>query len=234
MQQSTIVYSVFLSACALVGVGLFATAPNAPRQPGGDDALTALLGGGPSSDEGTSETGYRSPLDDRRFLDAGMEGVRIDEEEYDQRVNGEEPDILEPADANNPVDPMTGEPYSNRVMESFAQLRETFPDNDLIPRRMTPQERAEREQRNNEILALNTLIAQGSASAEQINEYYDHQMKSYADRQELLDYVERRRDQMSPEVLEQYEKVRTMNEQQTEVLQQQRQRALQRIGASSP
>ena len=46
--------------------------------------------------------------------------------------------------------------------------------------------------------------------------------------------LERRRDQMSPEVLKQYEKVRTMNEQQTEVLQQQRQRALQRIGASSP
>jgi hypothetical protein len=63
-------------------------------------------------------------------------------------------------------------------MEQFDKLREKFPNNSLIPKRMTPQEKKAQEDKQRRILEIQSKISARKANAEEIQEYYEYQKKN--------------------------------------------------------
>jgi hypoxanthine phosphoribosyltransferase len=100
----------------------------------------------------------------------------------------------------------------------------------MIPKAQSPEDQARETQERNQIFGLQSLIAQGKASEEQVNTFYTYQMKQYKDRAELVDYVlAEKSDSMSSEIKQQYEKIRQMTTTQLESFERQRTQALQRV-----
>ena len=236
------VYIIYFSLCAVLLTGILWTAPAANAAGGDADdaaiALAALSGRDVGGDTGAKRrpdryNGDSSFFEDSSFMDSGLGSNTIDEEEADPVANaGEEPDILEPIDKDNPKNPQTGQPYTNAAMEKFATLRKRFPNNDLIPRKKSKTDLEKEAETRKRMFALQSVVVQGNASTEEVNDYYDMQSKAYQDRKELLTYVfESMGDKMSDDIKEQYEKVQRMNEQQLKMLADQRDRALSKAGS---
>lgn len=146
--------------------------------------------------------------------------------EGDSGADGE-PDILDPSDKDNPINPQTGKPYPNSIMNQFQELAEKFPENSIIPRKKTPEAIEQEKELRTSMYAIQSAVAQGNASQEDINRYYDYKIKPVKDRLELLDYVlEKSVDSMSPDIKQQYEKIQTTNRSTLENYEKERQKAL--------
>jgi len=130
---------------------------------------------------------------------------------------------LEKVSEGNPINPQTGLPYTDEQMEQFDKLREKFPNNSLIPKRMTPQEKKAQEDKQRRILEIQSKISARKANAEEIQEYYEYQKKPIQDRIELLRYVlEKLEDELPEDLKNQYKEVLKMNEKQLESLEEQK------------
>lgn len=88
-----------------------------------------------------------------------------------------------------PVNPQTGQPYNEEAMKQFEELRKEMPKNDLIPRRMTPEEKASQEAKNNEIRELTVKVSNNSATKSETERYYAAQEKVMQDRLEIIKYL---------------------------------------------
>lgn len=234
MKSNGIVYITYLALCAAVAIFFMATGGAADRSEADD--VVALLSGRTDQIGGGSSGGPAIPdsdsgsLFDSRFWQLGAPEGPIDDEPLEALPEDGEPDILEPANPNNPVNPMTGQAYPDRVMKVFDSLRKKFPNNSMIPKAQTPEEKARENEERNQIFSLQSLIAQGKASQEQVTAFYDYQTKQYRDRAELVDYVLNEKSaSMSPEIKEQYEKIKAMTATQLDSFAKQREQALARI-----
>ncbi|GIX42991.1 MAG: hypothetical protein KatS3mg129_2724 [Leptospiraceae bacterium] len=108
-------------------------------------------------------------------------------------------------------------------MEAFDKLREKFPNNSLIPKRMTPEEKKAQEEKQRRMLEIQSKISVRKATPEEIEEYYEYQKKPIQDRLELLRYVlEKLADELPEDLKGQYEEVLKMNERQLESLEEQK------------
>ena len=237
MKTNGIVYITYLALCGIVAIYFGYTGSQKAASSVADD-LAALLsgrtdqiGGGPSGGGAAAipETDAGS-LFDSEFWSVGAPTAPIEDEPLEPAPTDGEPDILEPANPNNPVNPMTGQPYPDRLMKVFDGLRKKFPNNSMIPKRQTPEDKARESEERNQIFGLQSLIAQGKASQEQVNTFYDFQSKQYRDREELVEYVLAEKGAtMSPQIKEQYERIRQMTKTQLESFAKQREQALARV-----
>ncbi len=242
MNNNGIVYVIYLALCGIMAVYFVSTGGTKSQAASGSDAdeLALLFGGGLGGHGGAGDAHAAPSQNNGSLFDSGFWNVGAPEGDFEDMEipggrtteDGEEPAILEPANPNNPVNPMTGQPYPNRVMKVFDKLREKFPNNSMIPQQKTPEQKLAEDHERREVFELQSLIAQGKAEEAQVNRFYDFQTKQYHDRKELVEYVlAEKADAMSPEIKQQYEKILDMTNRQLNAFEQQKTQALQRIGA---
>lgn len=233
MKDRTKVLSVYFGFCGLLALFFIFTAGGSAsdsQQSKEDAALAALTGGGVPRTQSHQEGGS---VFDSEFWRAGEPDKPIEDKAEAARSSGDgDNEILEPANANNPVNPQTGQPFSDAVMEQFDTLRQRFPGNSIIPKRMTAEEKQAEDAQRQQVYALQSTIVQGKATPDQVTQYYDFQAKPIKDRLELLEYVLKEQgDRMSPEIKEQYEKILDMNKRQLSSFEESRRRAISGGGA---
>jgi len=140
-----------------------------------------------------------------------------------------EPEILESADPNNPLNPNTKQRFTDAMMKRFDQLREKYPNNSVIPRKMTPEEKEEKQRLDQELVDIHQRIVDGSAGEEEINTYYDHRTKQVSDRLELLEhFVGKRRDALSPDMQKKLDGILSSSKKRLDTLELKRKKALER------
>ena len=231
MQRNRVVYIIYFCMCGLVAIYFFSTAGegSSAQKKEEEAALTALFGGGGSTTgQGSASTANSAgkSLFQSDFWKSGMPENEEIVEEFDPG-DEVEPEILEPASPDNPVNPQTGQPYPDSVMKQFDVLRAKFPNNDIIPRRKTPEEKQAEIEKQKQMSQLQTAILRKEATSEELTAYYAYRKKPLLDRMELLNYVlEEQGDKMSDDIRAQYEKIREMNQKQLQNLEEQEQKML--------
>ncbi|EMY25154.1 hypothetical protein LEP1GSC115_0787 [Leptospira interrogans serovar Australis str. 200703203] len=148
------------------------------------DSVALLLGGGsPSSGSGSSGGKTNESIFDSSFYKSGKG-------EYIESDKGE-PKEADPnaADADNPVNPQTNKPYTNEEMERFSQLRERFPDNSLIPKKLSPAEKEAKRQEDSRIAEAARNVFARTATHDQIRSYYQNMEKQTQDRMDIINYL---------------------------------------------
>jgi len=235
-EKNGVVYALYLALCLGAAVYFVSSAGgSAQAGAGGDDgdAVMALMGGGSggSSSGASARSREGRSLFESEFYKEGQLTERIEDPQSEEAPADGEPRILEAADPNNPVNPQTGERYTNAVMQTFDKLRDKFPGNDLIPKRISEEERQKDNKERQRILGLQAKIASGNASEEEVTDYYDAKAKPMQDRLELVNYVlDEKGGEMGDSIKQQYEKILKMSEDQLKAIEAQREMAKQRLG----
>ncbi|RHX90047.1 LIC_20245 family lipoprotein [Leptospira stimsonii] len=150
------------------------------------DSVALLLGGGGSSSSSSSgSSGGRTndSIFDSSFYKAGK-GEYIESEKGETKEA--DPNA---ADPDNPINPQTNKPYTNDEMERFAQLRERFPNNSLVPKKLNAAEREAKKQEENQIAEAARNVYARTASPTQIRSYYNHMEKQTQDRMDIINYL---------------------------------------------
>lgn len=198
-----------------------------------DQALSALFGGGSGSSESGGSVGGGMEGESKSIFESGFWESGVPEnvsEDMSPETEEDDNGILEPVSEGNPINPQTGTPYTDAVMKQFDSLRKKFPGNSIIPKRLSPEEKAEEDNIKNKISEIQRKLSQREASEDDINFYYDRQSKQVNDRLELLSYVlEKQGDKMSDEIQSKYKEVLAMNKKQVERNEEARKQALGRI-----
>ncbi|MBU44721.1 MAG: hypothetical protein CMN76_15975 [Spirochaetaceae bacterium] len=225
--------NVFLALSLVTAITIVWSAPSdEPDLSEADLAAQSLFGMDSGNSNRNSNPVQRSnepgnSLFDSGFMESGVGDSDLpDRPEARQRQYGD-PEILDPVSEGNPINPQTGQPFTDRQMSQFNALREKFPDNSVIPQRMTPELKAQKEQRRQEIYKIQTRIVKKEASETEVNEYYDYQQKSLEDRMELIEYVlNNPNTDMSDEMRKKFEEVKQMNQRTLKSYEDARKRAL--------
>ncbi|EMI64119.1 hypothetical protein MAL08_12860 [Leptospira noguchii] len=146
------------------------------------DSVALLLGGG-SSSSGSSGGKTNESIFDSSFYKSGKG-------EYIEPGKGETKEAdPNAADADNPVNPQTNKPYTNEEMERFSQLRERFPDNSLIPKKLSPAEKEAKRQEDSLIAEAARNVFARTATQDQIRSYYQNMEKQTQDRMDIINYL---------------------------------------------
>ncbi len=228
--------NVFLVISLVIAVGVVWSAPSKkPQMSDADQAALSVFGlssedsNGPSGPAGRSNEPGNS-LFDSGFMDSGVGENNLPDQPDARQRNDGDPEILDPVSEGNPINPQTGQQFTDRQMAQFDTLREKFPDNTVIPQRMTPELKAQKEQRRQEIYQIQTRIVKKEASEAEVNEYYDYQQKALNDRLELIEYVLNKADaNMSDDMRKKFEEVQQMNQRTLKSYEDARKRALNTI-----
>ncbi|PJZ55768.1 LIC_20245 family lipoprotein [Leptospira barantonii] len=186
--RKLVLYSgISIALVALVWI-LFSSedSGDAERKKREADSVALLLGGGGSSSSSSSgSSGGRTneSIFDSSFYKAGKG-------EYIESNSGEtKPEDPNAADADNPMNPQSNKPYTNEEMERFSQLRERFPNNSLIPKKLSPSEKEAKKQEENQIAEAARNVYARTASPVQIRSYYNHMEKQTQDRMDIINYL---------------------------------------------
>lgn len=217
-------YLMFQGPDSITGSGEDTT-----QQDEAGEAALALFGGGAGgsgADQGDSSD--YSLFENNDLMDAGVGEAPIAASQEKRELS--ETGILDPVSEGNPINPQTGQPYPDSAMKQFEKLAKKFPDNSIIPRRMTPELKAQKEAEESRMREIRSRMSSRNASAEEIGLYYENQKKSVTDRLQLVDYVlENQGDRMAPDIKKQFEKVKELNLNQIESYEKQKQAALERM-----
>lgn len=227
---------VFFSIAGILALVLFFTRPPAAQaemDPAAEAAGNLFMGESASASrrntaDGSGRSGRSGP--GRSLFDSDLfreRGGHIDDE---AREIGDDPryGIIDSVSENNPINPQTGEQYTDYMMEQFDALRERFPGNSIIPRRMAPEEREQEEQQRREIFQIQSEMIRNQASREEVMRYYEYQTTSLRDRLEILDYaMETQADRMDENMRSQFEEVLEQTRSQLENYEQERERRLE-------
>ena len=111
---------------------------------------------------------------------------------------------------DNPINPATGEQYPDRMMEVFDRLRELFPENVTIPKRLSQAERAREGQRATRLEKIGERIENkdGKLTRAEVEEFYDWEIRQITDRIQLIEHVlDEKSEILSDEAREAYRKV---------------------------
>lgn len=234
MRENTRARNIFL-LCALLLAGLMIySSPDKSSSDSADDGALAILGAADSGSDRSSRPPLRntdpgSSIFDSEYMQQGV-GENNLPDQPGARADDSEPDILEPVSKGNPINPQTGTPFTDRHMAQFDKLRQKFPDNSVIPRRQTPELKAQMEEKRQAIYEIQTKIVKKDASTEEVNQYYDYQQKAMTDRLELINYVlDKDSEKISDEMREKLEKVKEMNQRSLKSYEDARTRALNAI-----
>ncbi|MCB1178633.1 MAG: hypothetical protein KDK36_13695 [Leptospiraceae bacterium] len=204
---------------------------------GGDDSskkkksdsqqLTAVLLGGPSGgNDGGGRRGHRvhdgKSIFDSDFASAG---VNYDYEYVEDNAENPNENMVVP------VNPQTGKPYDNETMDQFEKLTLVFPGNSLIPKRMSKEEKAQKDQENTTYANATAAVLNKTASKEQVVMYYEKQEKTVKDRLEIIEYlIDAQDDDGNSEQTEQFQKILKGAKEQLENIEKQKTQAFQEFG----
>jgi hypothetical protein len=177
-------YILFISLISIILIYTFFTSGSNEKKKKklSADQLSLLLGGGGSgSVNDSTKRGYRknpnsSVFDEGDFMNVGIN--KDYEEEASTNPKGEAP-----------LNPQTGKPYDDETMEQFEKLRLYFPGNDLIPKRMTPEEKLVKERETAEMARIAISLQSGKATTKDVTLYYGGQEKVLNDRVEIIEYL---------------------------------------------
>jgi len=190
-------------------------------------ALSYLLQGGAREGQSTNPLGVRGEDADSIFdSEYYKSGAMKYEEEQRAAGGGNEGEI--------PINPATGKPYPAEAMESFDELRELFPENDLIPRRLTPELKAKQEQFNQRLSQATNVVFGGSASANDIQFYYNHVKKQGNDRIEIINYLIESQGGDDPEMDKKFQEILTNIKFQNDQVDKEMVNAYQKAGLPPP
>ncbi|TGL90885.1 hypothetical protein EHQ68_05585 [Leptospira congkakensis] len=191
----------------------------------GSQAL-ALFGGGSANPKGTNRLGVRGEdagsIFDSDYYNAG--GMRYEE---DGNLAGSEAGEV-------PINPQTGKPYPPEAMQAFEELREQFPDNDLIPKRLTPEDKQKQSELNQKLSRATNSVFGGSANATDITLYYNHVRKQGKDRLEIINYLIESQGGDDPEMDKKFQEILKNIQYQNEQVEKEATNAFQKAGISSP
>ncbi|WP_425460410.1 LIC_20245 family lipoprotein [Leptospira sarikeiensis] len=198
------------------------------------EALASVFGGGMGSSSRNSSYGKTGA--DPSLFDSNSDFYKAGKAEYrEPEVSGDgssENKSGAPAtDSNNPVNPQTGKPYTNEEMERFAQLKEKFPNNSLLPSRMTPAEKEQKKVFEQKVSEATRAVLSRTASKDQVSTYYDFMEKQSKDRLEIVKYlVDLQKGSGDPEQEKKLETIHQTMIQQLEQVQKDKQRAYEQAG----
>ncbi|EMY76663.1 hypothetical protein LEP1GSC060_0311 [Leptospira weilii serovar Ranarum str. ICFT] len=150
------------------------------------DSVALLLGGkGSSSSSASGSSGGRTneSIFDSSFYKSGK-GEYIEAEN-----GGAKEDDPNAADADNPLNPQTNKAYTNEEMERFSQLRERFPNNSLIPKKLSPAEKDAKKQEESRVAEAARNVYARTATPDQIRTHYDYMQKQTQDRMDIINYL---------------------------------------------
>lgn len=217
-------YGLWLVSFALILFSIPGETRKAKKDAGSDAALAALTGMGSAPPSRKSDGGS---LFDSDFWRAGAR-TAIPEDQGGQKDAGEEPEILEKASEGNPVNPQNGLPYTDVQMAQFEKLREQFPNNSLIPKRLTPELQQQQEEERKRINSIREKMGSKQASASEISDFYDNQAKGMKDRTELLEYVLGKvSDELDADMKKKYEEVLASNKQAISRIEEEKKKAME-------
>jgi len=74
-------------------------------------------------------------------------------------------------------------------MNQFANLREKFPGNDLIPKKMTDEDKFAKQEKDRQLAEASRAVYGKTATDEEIRLHFDNKLKQAADRKEIIDYL---------------------------------------------
>ena len=148
------------------------------------DQLTLLLGGGSSSssENNQDKKGFRKNPNSSVFDEGDFMNVGIDK-------NYEDDSSANNSKGEAPINPQTGKPYDDETMEQFDKLRLYFPGNDLIPKRMTNEDKLARDNAAKEMARIAMALQSSKASQNDVIYYYGAQEKVLNDRVEIIEYL---------------------------------------------
>lgn len=162
---------------------------------GGDDSaqkkkskaeqLTMLLGGGSaSSQEYSNKRGHRTH-DGKSVFDSefGTAGVNTNFAEEENSQNSKNANMV------TPINPQTGKPYDDETMEQFDKLKLLFPENNLIPKRLTKEEKANKDKEDQDYANASAAVINNNATKDQVQIYFNKQEKTVKDRLEIIEYL---------------------------------------------
>ncbi|HMV43062.1 MAG TPA: hypothetical protein PK079_18910 [Leptospiraceae bacterium] len=147
--------------------------------------LSLLLGGGGrGSEDGESASEKRrgrrnnnSSLFESDFMKSGISY----QEEESTAANGEQGEI--------PINPQTGKPWEEDAMQQFDELRKLFADNDLIPRRMSREDKAKQAQLEERWNKAQNAVNSGTYTRDDLDTHFNHQKKVIEDRLQIIEYL---------------------------------------------
>jgi hypothetical protein len=190
-------------------------------------ALSYLLQGGSRDKQSTNPLGVRGEDADSIFdSDYYKSGAMRYEEEMKASGGGQEGEI--------PINPATGKPYPAEAMESFDELRELFPENDLIPKRLTPELKAKQEQFNQKLSQATNTVFGGNSNAADIQFYYGHVKKQGNDRMEIINYLIESQGGDDPEMDKKFQEILTNIKYQNDQVDKEMAAAYQKAGLQGP
>ena len=101
---------------------------------------------------------------------------------------------LDPPHPHNPINPATQSPYTNRDMQKFEELKSIFPENRVIPKRLTPEERAAHKQREDKLAVkfyenVRIKVLKGELTQDEIDEYFTYRTRYTRDKIRLFQYA---------------------------------------------
>jgi len=203
----------------------FMTGISSSNEVSDKEAIAALIGGGGIQGSGESSN---DSLFGSNFWNAGVPDKAIDTSNVE--TVGDDTGLLDPASEGNPVNPQTGQPYPDSVMNQFAALREKFPDNKIIPRRLTPEQKAQEDAKKEKMQDIQSKLARNDVLTEsEINDFYDHEVKVIDDRLELLSYVfETQGESMDEDIKQKFQSILELNQKQKSSNEELRKQALEK------
>lgn len=128
--------------------------------------------------------------------------------------------IIEPATNSNPINPQTGYRYTDSQMIQFESMQKKFPNNTLIPRRLTAKEQMDQAALTARIKDITERILTCSVTASEINLVYSNRKRRLEDRLELLQYViDKMGDNMAGNMRKRYEDVKKSIKEEMQLIQ---------------
>lgn len=186
----------------------------------------ALFGGGSGNPKGTNRLGVRGEdsgsIFDSDYYNAG--GMRYEDD----------PNIAASDSGEVPINPQTGKPYPPEAMQAFEELREQFPDNDLIPKRMTPEEKQKQADLNQKIARATNSVFGGNANATDLTLYYGHVRKQGKDRLEIINYLIESQGGDDPEMDKKFQEILKNIQYQNEQIEKEAANAFAKAGLQPP
>ncbi len=179
---TTFARGIFFVVAGEIALALVLSAPGRASEPG-SPALEREPANLPVATRGADDTSLFSGA----FWAAGIDQDAAEPVEEEGERAADDDEIREPVDEDNPLNPTTGQPFTNRQMARFEELTRQFPGNTLVPRKRAGVRAAMRAEA--EIIGLERAAERRQASAAQILAVY----RFYIEREEanirLLEYL---------------------------------------------